>query len=199
MTTNCLQIAARNQRESPLLRLPAELRNEIYVYVLHSGYYHMSNIRCQRKPTQPPKALALLCTSRQIHAEAILLPISQGTLAFNSLNDVQLLRHWPRKQKAAITSIELVTYGAVAWAKNFTGQESGQVVVNRIIMKSDLGLPVLETLDGLKTVTLVVLSLRKGMPQYESEEVQDKCVIKLAIWIKRSVRGGNVKVLIRRY
>ena len=68
---------SRNQSESPLLQLPAELRNIIYTYVLqeHSrvAAFPLRNTGPRRYP------LALLFVCRQIHAETALLPYALNT------------------------------------------------------------------------------------------------------------------------
>ncbi|KAI4957604.1 hypothetical protein J4E86_004743 [Alternaria arbusti] len=70
-------IATRNQRELAFLRLPVEIRNQIYAYALRhtkipkfSGPYEIDVIRCLPLPAD----LWLLAVSRQIHAETRLLP-----------------------------------------------------------------------------------------------------------------------------
>ncbi|KAH7086759.1 hypothetical protein FB567DRAFT_602292 [Paraphoma chrysanthemicola] len=90
-------ITARNANSSPLLRLPPELRNKIYTYVLTSRYgihtwcyaqLHggisvsmsgsVDDLRTQ------PDYFAVLRTCRQIHSEARLLPLTLNTLVFEN-------------------------------------------------------------------------------------------------------------------
>jgi hypothetical protein len=76
--------AARNAIASPLLRLPAEIRHEIYAYVASVGTYKVDGFD---GPTGPdfyisgplPSWLGLLHTCRQIYAEASALPYALNT------------------------------------------------------------------------------------------------------------------------
>jgi hypothetical protein len=90
----------RNQIDSPLLRLPGELRNRIYEYALdgriwHIGYrerdgcprYHVGVI----KATEVSDACSLLRVCHQTHAEAHHLPLS--LITYNSLY-AHYLRAW---------------------------------------------------------------------------------------------------------
>jgi hypothetical protein len=75
---------ARNAIASPLLRLPAEIRHEIYAYVASVGTYKVDSFD---GPTGPdfyisgpgPSWLGLLHTCRQIYAEASALPYALNT------------------------------------------------------------------------------------------------------------------------
>ena len=67
----------RNQRESPLLRLPAELRNRIYEYALI-----FSNITKQKTAIQ-----SVFYTSRQVYKEIALLPFNVNIFEI-SHNDI---------------------------------------------------------------------------------------------------------------
>ncbi|KAH3909047.1 hypothetical protein HBI56_125970 [Parastagonospora nodorum] len=76
-----LQISLRNQQQSPLLRLPAELRNQIYEHVCRgvrlrpgSGNVHYRNILDPDAVIIPVTHMLLVC--RQIHNEAALYPLS---------------------------------------------------------------------------------------------------------------------------
>ncbi|KAF3001554.1 hypothetical protein E8E13_009737 [Curvularia kusanoi] len=78
MTLRKDAIAVRNQAQSPLLRLPAELRNKIYNYYpflfleldqLHPDYYSGEH-----------NFFALSTVCRQLHSETALLPFSLNSL-----------------------------------------------------------------------------------------------------------------------
>lgn len=83
----------RNQRESPLLRLPPELRNEIYTDVLGGRkvdicYQYMCHscryIRPRRRrivPHYPRTLLSILEVCRHVQGEARLLPFSTTTFS----------------------------------------------------------------------------------------------------------------------
>ncbi|KAH7408134.1 hypothetical protein DE146DRAFT_363538 [Phaeosphaeria sp. MPI-PUGE-AT-0046c] len=68
-------ITARNQRESRLLQMPAEIRNSIYTYALGGHAFKFlwpKRIRGSQS-TQPTYTLALPRVCRQIHTEASLV------------------------------------------------------------------------------------------------------------------------------
>jgi len=78
-----------NQRNSPLLRLPAELRNQIYKYALGGHIVLLGTTHelvYPRKPRlypeEPISHFALLRVCSQIHAEAALLPYSLNIFHF---------------------------------------------------------------------------------------------------------------------
>jgi hypothetical protein len=81
-----------NQRNSPLLRLPAELRNQIYELVLRHDclslalgrYLNLQPIRLYPDPGS--RTLALLRVCRQDHFEAALLPYSLNTFVFTRIS-----------------------------------------------------------------------------------------------------------------
>lgn len=104
---------------SPLLSLPAELRNIIWSNVLGD---HIFDIKCSvRIPwglsvantTTSPHSLALLRTCRQIHAETRLLPFTINTFQFKSEDAFKpWLAKFDSAQKAAIQHVRLVTWKA---------------------------------------------------------------------------------------
>ena len=106
-------------RTSPLLALPAELRNIIWSQVLGGTTF---DIKCSvRIPwgvsvtntTTSPHQLALLQACRQIYAETRLLPLTLNTFQFKSED---AFKPWLAKfditQRAAIQSVRLVTWKA---------------------------------------------------------------------------------------
>ncbi|KAF3051920.1 hypothetical protein E8E11_003519 [Didymella keratinophila] len=108
-----------NRRKSPLLALPAELRNIIWSQVLGGITF---DIECSVRilwgvsvtnTTTSPHQLALLQTCRQIYVETRLLPLTLNTFRFKSED---AFKPWLAKfdvvQKAAIQSVRLVTWKA---------------------------------------------------------------------------------------
>ncbi|KAF2821278.1 hypothetical protein CC86DRAFT_411576 [Ophiobolus disseminans] len=86
MATEMRAITARNQRESPLLRLPAELRNRIYRFALHAGvtypqkdprppynYFLLMDVPSNEVPRLLSAAHTLPHASYQIHKETTVL------------------------------------------------------------------------------------------------------------------------------
>jgi hypothetical protein len=94
--------------ESPLLRLPGELRNAIYEYALGGRQW---DIDCWRKARVREKfALSVLQTCRQMHSEASTVPWSSNTFSFEHLDDIRRMAFgMAQKRRAAITSFRLVS------------------------------------------------------------------------------------------
>jgi hypothetical protein len=80
LTTSSTVLNARN---SPLLRLPGELRNTIYEYVLdEGGYTFIIPHRPARAFGERKNRLAPLSVCRRIHQETVLLPLSLNEFQF---------------------------------------------------------------------------------------------------------------------
>jgi len=106
----------QNQRSSPLLQLPGELRNTIYAHVLgnHSidvqEEYWPQRFRISISPfqVQPHHITALLRTCRQIHAETHLLPFTLNIFSCENPSILQFFRHaLTCKQRHAIAELQL--------------------------------------------------------------------------------------------
>ncbi|CAN9337104.1 unnamed protein product [Alternaria alternata] len=109
------QITAANQRNSPLLRLPAELRNRIYEYALGGHKIYMvirfsenkeklwldRTDRCGVVP-----AFTLLKVCSQINAEAALLPYSLNTFCFDHPLRTYLLKDFSMSTTQATRRLE---------------------------------------------------------------------------------------------
>ncbi|KAI4684957.1 uncharacterized protein J4E88_004399 [Alternaria novae-zelandiae] len=128
-TGKYLEIARQNQQDSPLLRLPPELRHLIFSHVIggktfeilydRSGPYR-SPIR-ERLSSKVPKrkfiaknitvaknTLALLVVCRQIYAETALLPFSSNTFSASRPDNLKMwIKRFPPAVSEAITSIQL--------------------------------------------------------------------------------------------
>ncbi|KAF1946258.1 hypothetical protein EJ02DRAFT_248378 [Clathrospora elynae] len=104
-------ISLRNRRESPLVRVPAEIRNKIYGYALGGLEFHIKRsdhegkwFRAKRLaiatrpidadrqelPKFDPELLALTATCRQIYIETKLLPLAANEF-IGSLNYLKSL------------------------------------------------------------------------------------------------------------
>jgi hypothetical protein len=108
------------EKAPSLLRLPVELRYQIYEYALS---YHIFNIYCWRRYTpfgfatrifqKRKHFLALLCVSRQIYAETHLLPFKLNAFRFKSQDAFQSwLGKFSAEQRASIRDVHLVTWMA---------------------------------------------------------------------------------------
>lgn len=101
-----------NQLGSPLLKLPAEFRNMIYMLLFRESVFVM-----QRKPHSAHHlqrtGLSALHTCRQIHEEVRLVPFSVATFSFYN---PEHLRNWLKIQNisseksSAISRLELDYY-----------------------------------------------------------------------------------------
>ncbi|KAF1959405.1 hypothetical protein CC80DRAFT_490333 [Byssothecium circinans] len=95
------KITARNQQLSPLLRLPAELRNKIYSLVL-GGCNIPDDL-----PLTRPHFLALLATCRQTNTETRTLPFTLNTVLLHEGNDLGKLVRYPNRISQNMTTLEL--------------------------------------------------------------------------------------------
>ncbi|KAF1959339.1 hypothetical protein CC80DRAFT_385158, partial [Byssothecium circinans] len=69
-----------NQLQSPLLRLPQELRDQIYGYFFKEQSWEFYN---KAKAAQSkPNAMALLRTCRQLYAETATIPYKTDSFSF---------------------------------------------------------------------------------------------------------------------
>jgi hypothetical protein len=77
----------RTQQDSPLLRLPAELRNTIYTYVLQGQIWVAPRrLSFMAGPSPPPNYMALLHVCREMHADTRFLPFSLGLFNFGNID-----------------------------------------------------------------------------------------------------------------
>jgi hypothetical protein len=103
----------RNARESHILRLPGEIRNSIYYYVLQGELYakspgrHIPIERSERK-----NRLALLASYRQVQQETALLPYKLCTIHFSSGQFRVLSFNLSLAKRQAIRSIHLDDIGS---------------------------------------------------------------------------------------
>ncbi|KAI4946689.1 hypothetical protein J4E91_006860 [Alternaria rosae] len=78
------KITEANATNSPLLRLPAELRNMIYAYVFGDNKWTFTGWNA-RKNSAKESDLALLLTSRQLHKKTALLSYMLGRFYFRMM------------------------------------------------------------------------------------------------------------------
>jgi len=118
-----------NQLSSPLLRLPAELRDKIYTYALSDYEWiiepYNNVLKCWQRSEY---AFALLRTCRQIHFEACHFRYTLGNFVFMRPNDARL---WAKSladhNRALVTSIEfrIESHGLEpVWTRNGFGYTS---------------------------------------------------------------------------
>ncbi|OCK88385.1 uncharacterized protein K441DRAFT_427519, partial [Cenococcum geophilum 1.58] len=74
----------RNSNQSPLLHLPAEVRNQIYAHVLGGKLVHPTARRGSLERWHKLLHLGLLDTCKQTYQEAALLSYSLNTFSLSS-------------------------------------------------------------------------------------------------------------------
>lgn len=182
---------------SPLLRLPAELREMIYTHALGGHTFHMSMRYIQkhkalaRADNPAPHALALLLTNRQINNEARLLPFATNT--FSGRHEGHLrswIRSLPSEQRSQIKAVKFVRRGYIVES------ERGVDVSTSFWM--DLPNVKWWRLEGLKRIEVEVTLLGWGWMKEETraEETKEWVMARL----KKAVEAGNpgVRVVVWR-
>ncbi|KAJ4372398.1 hypothetical protein N0V83_004172 [Neocucurbitaria cava] len=104
-----------SNRLSPLLRLPAEIRNEIWKYALGGKVYRgvfddskAPSTKLSLPRTEPANTAALLRTCRQIYAETALMLCSLNKFSFDFTADVCVgVRKLKSIQRRQIMSVQL--------------------------------------------------------------------------------------------
>ncbi|KAF2830991.1 hypothetical protein CC86DRAFT_463001 [Ophiobolus disseminans] len=100
-TGKFLKIARQNQQDSPLLKLPPEIRHEIFRHAIGERICRIKYIHtlgATTKHSKPARATTLLTTWRQLYAETALLPWAQFTI---DANDPNILSTWLNQQHPA--------------------------------------------------------------------------------------------------
>ncbi|KAI4648275.1 hypothetical protein J4E93_004687 [Alternaria ventricosa] len=181
-TGKYLKIARQNQRNSPLLRLPAEIRNLIFGYALGGRTFHIShniyqdvtkNTNVSKNTSVSKNALALLAVCRQVFAETALLPFSSNT--FSAIHP-QVFNMWiedfPSVFAEAVTSVRLHPCVVLSLSDQWLDLHDG------IPDRQDLRLGhrdkrLSSNLTSLKNVQLVVGMVIRGSKQ-DSNKPQER-------------------------
>ncbi|KAI4631502.1 uncharacterized protein J4E87_002207 [Alternaria ethzedia] len=173
-TGKYLQIARQNQRNSPLLRLPAEIRHLIFGYVLGGKTFvidHYVNQDIAKNRTLLKNALALLVVCRQVFAESALLPFSSNT--FSALHPQTLnmwIRDLPPPFAHAITSVRLHPRIELSLQESWYDTQSGIPRLQIFLGREDKRLS--SSLTSLKNVQLAVIMWIRG-PRKDNEKLQE--------------------------
>ncbi|KAG9188772.1 hypothetical protein G6011_07477 [Alternaria panax] len=167
----------RNTAESPLLRLPAELRNEIYKYALGRHVYPVPG-----DGRKNPRALNLVRVCRQIQQEAAFLPYSLSVLSSRmAIHLEEFVSRLSISQRNAIETIQLSEIGYAECSYSYWNGED----VSEFFHSGKL--------NGLQTVVI-----EKVCPAvWLSLEHQDQEIRKLA-QVVRSWKAG-ITVMVRDY
>ncbi len=113
--------ARQNQQQSPLLRLPPELRNKIYGYVLGGKVFQFRSEKYHelvKSSMKKKQNLALLGVCRQVYAETALLPFTLSTF---SIRYVKTWHKWLADIKTAraanikFVQCQMTQVGSVVW------------------------------------------------------------------------------------
>ena len=111
--------STKSNSESPLLRLPAEIRNSIWEYALGGNIRDLTYFKRDRKrytewliamssASFPEHSHALLSTCRQIYAETALLTFSTNEFRFRSKTTFKWTRDLSKVQKDLIHTVHFV-------------------------------------------------------------------------------------------
>ena len=105
---------------SPLLRLPAELRNDIYRYVLGDRTVHVSEtLEMTITPEMQVVTLTLVC--RQIYADTRFLFWSTSTFVYADAEDlIRWLSDFPVDCHQAISTIKICVHVGLIWRRDDT-------------------------------------------------------------------------------
>lgn len=161
----------RNQQHSPLLRLPAELRNQIYtllfsslpILICFTTSYATRPIDPCPFPISKPRRwshmhysrlrLSLTEVCRQTYAETRLLPFALNT--FTGYPEAMLSAFPGRLYRAQLDSI--TTVHLTVQSRDIGGDGNGCVRTKRVYLSWDLcsALRVMRVLSGLRTIRVV--------------------------------------------
>ena len=182
------------QTESPLLRLPAEIRNMIYAHTLggHSWSISMSGGK-PHADNHTKQALALLQVNRQIYSETHLHPYLHNTFEGRHIGH---LREWIQSlsnvQRNSISTIKFHLRGyIVQGAQGPDVNATFWMEVPRLAKYN---------LAGLKKIE-IELALRKwasGMDEKVAEEAKSVVMHKLRDLLEEEHSGVMLEVVLKR-
>ncbi|KAJ8110971.1 hypothetical protein OPT61_g6313 [Boeremia exigua] len=117
------RMSFKSNSESPLLRLPPEIRNNIWEYVLGGKILDVVFLSSRKgryleektaiSPLSLPESShALLQVCRQLYKETALLPFSTNSFRFESNQAFDWIRHLLKVQQGLIKNVHIVTHRA---------------------------------------------------------------------------------------
>lgn len=132
-----------NRLQSPLLRLPGELRNEIYSYAIDNAIMQPYGKGAVRKGTVHGAAAFSLFTCRQLRHETFEMFFERVTVNFRDYSAMYVLQGFPRwtmgKSICDKIGYIIVTFSMMHyWARNFVNFPTGP-------FSKQLQMPALET------------------------------------------------------
>jgi hypothetical protein len=210
--------AARNQQQSPLLRLPGEIRNRIYEYALGGVILYVYRPSKSPKPyhllvrqagsslssassTGPSHTFSLTRVSRQIHAETQHLPVPLthfrvrgGAGSFNAFLD-----RLSDSQRSAITTIQIASLEAYRAAHLWWHVEQ---IRDNSFTAQEWHLRFLEwshsmAVDRLPGLRRVVVEPARGWP-YDLDGIDGSYEYWHCLGIRRSIRGRDIEIVLEK-
>ncbi|KAJ4346281.1 beta transducin [Ascochyta clinopodiicola] len=179
------------QTDSKLLRLPAELRNEIYAFALGGNTWSINmNQGKPRANNATPRALALLQVNRQIHAEAQLFPYLCNTFEGRHSGH---LRIWVQSltptQRKSITSIK-------HYQRSYITEGVRGLDVSPIFWMDTPNM-VQWNLEGLKRIEIEVVLHKWGWNSNEegTKKVRARALSKLRVLVEDEHPGTEVVIV----
>ncbi|PVH99316.1 hypothetical protein DM02DRAFT_672733 [Periconia macrospinosa] len=135
----------RKQRESPFLRLPAELRNKIYSYVNEAECWHGTVLHrtrpgiFARANTSYPRNLALVC--HQLRAETTDLPYTFKSSLYGGM-------FYSDKSRVKVIRLRMEQKSAWGW-KHLSCKESRLRAIQSVHHNTWRAVPYIQTLERL--------------------------------------------------
>ena len=119
----------RNQLESPLLKLPGEVRNKIYNYVFSVGsvhfgrshhHYRTSEEDYEPEGCEPTDLLDVTSTCRQIRSDTSTLLFKNNVIIIDDQKIFKIVEQLEPHQLEAIKALEIIFYDTKGWMPNWT-------------------------------------------------------------------------------
>ncbi|KAF2833656.1 hypothetical protein CC86DRAFT_461962 [Ophiobolus disseminans] len=158
-------IMAHNQRNSPLLRLPAELRNSIYQYALSSSkvVVHLPLGDPLYRGSRLPVSLRFLTTCRQIYHETRDIFWASATFEFRDHCHLhEFVEHIAAPKKTAlITSIEINVATAYGFKNEVPAVKDSLPSLQRVHVQRPL------KIGDSGTLNLLLVGLQKDATMQE--------------------------------
>ncbi|KAI4648202.1 hypothetical protein J4E93_004614 [Alternaria ventricosa] len=119
----------RNQLESPLLKLPGEVRNKIYNYVFSVGSVHFGRSHHHYRTSEtdyvpegcdPTDLLDVTSTCRQIRSDTSTLLFKNNVIIIDDQKLSKMVDQLEPHQLEAIKALEIIFYDLKGWIPNWT-------------------------------------------------------------------------------
>jgi hypothetical protein len=182
----------RNARESPLLRLPAELRDEIYKYALCGRVWDITPDYWDddRPRLHTSEFLALLETSRQLYNETALLPFALGIFKFWHGYAAELVAHFTTAQRDAIQTIRLTVSWSYMYELATQNYQAKRMEKNTIFI---------DQLHGLRVMyfDISVYSIRDDPSSWETFRASIREVVQWVRKVRTVDKNSDIEVIVK--